>query len=73
MFAYFNKEGLFGLRLPEKEREAFVKKYKTAPFMAYGIVIKEYVHVPDELLKNTKALKPYFEKSYAYVDSLKAK
>jgi hypothetical protein len=40
---------------------------------AYGIVRKEYVVVPDALLKKTKELKPYFDMSFEYVNSLKPK
>ena len=39
----------------------------------YGIVQKEYAVVPDSLLKKTAELKPYFDKSYEYADSLKPK
>jgi hypothetical protein len=35
--------------------------------------MKEYVEVPDALLRKTKDLQPYFEASYAYVGSLKPK
>ena len=35
--------------------------------------MKEYVTVPDALLKNTKALEKYLAVSYAYVKALKAK
>src|SRR4029077_7759001 len=73
MFSYFEKDGSFGLRLPAKEREEFLKKYKTTLFISYGIVKKEFVLVPDKLLKNIKELKPYFDISFEYVKSLKAK
>jgi len=73
MFSYFEKDGSFGLRLPEKEREKFLAKYKTTLFISYGIVKKEFVLVPDALLKNTKELKPYFDISFQYVKSLKPK
>ena len=50
-----------------------MKKYKTKLVEAYGIVLKEYVLVPDKLLRNTKELKPYFAISVEYVISLKPK
>src|SRR6266568_3950333 len=58
MFSYFEKDGSFGLRLPTEVREEFLKKYKTTLFISYGIVKKEFVLVPEKLLKNTKELKP---------------
>src|SRR5689334_24485435 len=73
MFSNFNPDGTLGLRLPPDEIEPFIKKYKTGLVKAYGIVRKEYVVVPDKLLKNTKELKPYFDMSFKYVNSLKPK
>ena len=34
---------------------------------------KEYVAVPDDLLSNTRALKPYLERSYQYAQTLRPK
>lgn len=34
-------EGKLAIRLPEDEREKFLKKYKTALYEAYGAVMKE--------------------------------
>jgi hypothetical protein len=73
MFSYFEKDGTFGLRLPEKAREDFLKKYKTTLFVSYGVVKKEFVLVPEKLLMNFKELKPYFDLSFDFVASLKVK
>lgn len=73
MFTYLNSSGALALRLPAAERVKFLKKYKTTLFEAYGAVMKEYVAVPDSLLKNTKELQNYFALSYQYVGSLKPK
>ena len=73
MFSYLNPSGTLALRLPKEEREKFLKKYKTTLFEAYGAVMKEYVTVPDALLKNTKALQPYFQMSVDYIRTLKPK
>lgn len=73
MFSYFEKDGTFGLRIPEKEREVFLKKYKTTLFISYGIIKKEFVLVPDKLFLNFKEFKPWFDISFEYVASLKPK
>lgn len=73
MFTYLGPSGTLALRLPRKEREAFLKKYKTGLFEAYGTVMKEYVTVPDLLFKNTKELKKYLSVSYDYIATLKPK
>ncbi|HLJ51229.1 MAG TPA: hypothetical protein VKU01_34710 [Bryobacteraceae bacterium] len=73
MFSYLHPSGAMALRLPEAEREKFLRKYNTTLFEAYGVVQKEYVRVPDELLTNTKELLKYFQISYQYVGTLKPK
>jgi len=73
MYSYFSKDGFLALRLPEPERAACLTKYNTNLVLAYGIIQKEYVTVPDSLLAATDELKPYFEISYAYVSKLKPK
>jgi len=66
-------KGVMALRLPKNEREKFLKKYDTTLYEAYGAVMREYVTVPDSLLKNTKGLEKYLAMSYAYVKTLKPK
>ncbi len=73
MFSCLHPPGRLALRLPEEEREKFLKKYKTSLFKSYGVVQKEYVAVPEALLMRTAELKKYFAISYRYVSSLKPK
>jgi hypothetical protein len=73
MFSYLGKTGELALRLPTGVREDFLKKYKTTLCQQYGIVQKEYVAVPDALLKKTQELKKFFALSCAFVASLKPK
>ncbi|MBI3464472.1 MAG: hypothetical protein HY000_15670 [Planctomycetes bacterium] len=73
MFSFLTNTGKLALRLPAKERDEFLKKYKTTLCEQYGSVLKEYVVVPDALLKKTPELKKFFDLSYAYVGSLKPK
>jgi hypothetical protein len=56
MFTYLSKAGVMALRLPEKDREAFLKKYATRLCIQYGTVQKEYVEVPDTLLRKSRRL-----------------
>ena len=73
MFSHMDKEGNMGLRLPEEEREAFMKRYDTGPYIQYGRTMRGYVAVPDDLLMDTEALKPYLDISYEYAKTLKPK
>jgi len=73
MFSYMGPAGVMSLRLPEGEREKFLKKYKTKLFESYGIIQTEYVTVPDTLLAKTKELSKYVVMSVEYMKSLKPK
>jgi hypothetical protein len=72
MFSYL-KEGSVALRLDEKNREEFIKKFRSKLFEAYGIIQKEYVTISPTLLKKTGELKSYAKKSFEYARTLKAK
>ena len=73
MFSMLTKSGKLALRLPADARETFLKKYNARLCEQYGIVMKEYVEVPDYLLKKTSELKKFFDASYAYASSLRPK
>jgi TfoX/Sxy family transcriptional regulator of competence genes len=73
MFTMLSPSGVMALRLPEDEREAFLKKHKAKLFEAYGAVMKEYVSVPESLLRDTKEMKKYLSVSYDYAKTLKPK
>ncbi len=73
MYSMLTKGDEVALRLPEEERTKFIDKYKTKLLEQYGIVQREYVVVPDSLLKKTGELKKYFDLSYLYVSGLKPK
>jgi len=73
MFSQLLPSGRLSLRLPADERETFLKKYKTKLVEQYGVVMREYVEVPDALLAKTSEIKKYFDISYQYASSLKPK
>ena len=73
MFTLLHQSERLAIRLPEAEREKFIKKHKTKLFEAYGAVMKEYVEVPDSLLARTAELSKYLNLSYAYAKTLKPK
>ena len=73
MYSYLSKDDFVALRLGKDDRETFIEKYKTTLALSYGIIQKEYIVVPDSLLKKTSELKPYFNLSYEYVSLLKPK
>jgi hypothetical protein len=73
LFSQLLPSGRLSIRLPAGEREAFLAKYNTHLVEQYGVVMKEYVEVPDALLENTSEINKYFDISYTYAGSLKPK
>ena len=73
MFSQLLPSGRLSLRLPAGEREAFLEQYSTQLVEQYGVVMKEYVEVPDDLLAKTDEITKYFDISYAYASGLKPK
>jgi len=73
MFTFLSSTGVAAIRLPDNERELFLKKYDTRLMESYGVVLKEYVEVPADLLGKTTELKTYLELSYYYIQTLKPK
>lgn len=73
MFSYLHPSGALALRLPPDEREAFLQRFQTRLFEAYGVVQKEYLAVPDDLLADTDQLAPFFHAAFGYVSAMKPK
>jgi hypothetical protein len=73
MFTHLAPPGILAIRLSPEDAGAFLKKYKTKPFEAYGVVKKDWVVVPDALLAKTAELRTYFNRSLEFVKTLKPK
>jgi TfoX/Sxy family transcriptional regulator of competence genes len=73
MFLLMQPDGVLAIRLPEEVREEFLEKYKAKLHEAYGVVMKEYVAVPEVVLSKTKELQEYVAMSYEYTKLLKPK
>ena len=73
MFSLLSKSGFVSLRLAKADITEFLQMYNTKLSEEYGVIRKEYVDIPPELLKKTKELKKYFDASYEYVKKLKPK
>src|SRR5438067_5149680 len=68
MYTMISKHGVVGIRLPEPERSEFIARYETELFRGDPAwpPSKELVAVPDDLLADTDALRPYLEVSFRY-------
>jgi hypothetical protein len=72
-FSFLDKNGFLCLRLPEKERADFLKKYKANLCETHGSILKEYVLMPEKIFKQRGIMERYFIISIEYVKSLKPK
>src|SRR6266513_5107069 len=52
MFSLLCKDGSLGFRLSKEDREGFLSKYPSAILIQNGVVMKEYVKIPEQLLAN---------------------
>lgn len=73
MFSCINKLGDIGLRLSKEDRQQFLEEHNTKLLESYGVIITEYVVVPDNLLRSEEKFQPYLDMSFEYVKSLKPK
>jgi hypothetical protein len=75
MYSMISKHGVVGIRLPEPDRSAFLAAYDTELYRGDPAwpPAKEFVAVPDALLRDTETLRPYLERSLAHVRTLKPK
>ena len=73
MFSFLTPTGTLALRLPAPDRTAFLDRYRTALVEQHGHVLPEYVAVPADLLGRVNELRPYFDRSFDHVSSLRPK
>ncbi len=73
MFSFVAKEDYVAIRLPEDDREAFIKNHNSELAVSHGTVMKEYVVVPEKLLGETGLMAKFLKKSQEYIKSLKPK
>jgi hypothetical protein len=73
MFSLLNKDGQLGIRFSNQVQEMYIKKFNTTLFKSYGAVMKGYVLIPDNMLKDLDKLSEYLNESYDYVMTLEPK
>lgn len=72
MFTFLDKQGQLSIRFSQEEQAAFIKKHQAELSIQHGSVMRGYVMVPEKMM-TFKKLKPYFELSYNYINSLEPK
>ena len=73
MFSIMDKEGNLGLRLSKSDRKEFIQNFNSKLMIQYGVVMKEYVVITQNLLENTAKLFKFLQMSFEYVSELKPK
>lgn len=73
MFSFLDAEGTMAIRLSDELADDFQSKYESGPVIQYGSVMRGYVSVPDDLLRDTEELGSWFEKSYEWIGTLEPK
>ena len=75
MSTMISRHGVVGIRLPPADRAAFITQHDTELFRGDPAwpPAKEFVAVPEHLLDDLDALRPYLELTASYTRSLKPK
>lgn len=73
MFSFMSKDENLSLRLPADTREQIIKKYEAALSVQHGVIMKEYILIPDVLFEDIKRLTSIFKISYEFALTLKPK
>ena len=73
MFSLLNKDGQLGIRFSKEVQKKRMSEHKTTIFKSYGAVMKGYILITEEMLKDHDLLISYLNESYQYVMSLEPK
>ncbi len=75
MFSLLNKDGELGIRLSKEDQKKFIEEFpESGPFKSHGATMRDYVLVPESLLKtNKKIVTFYLKRGHSYVNTLKPK
>ena len=73
MFSLLNKDGEIGIRFSKEIQEKYIKEFNSTIFKSYNAVMRGYVLIPDEMLKDLDNLAKYLDESFDYVMSLEPK
>lgn len=73
MFTLLNKAGEIGIRFSKEVQEKYIKEFNSSIYKSYGAVMKGYVLIPDEMLKDLDNVAKYVNESYDYVMTLEPK
>ena len=73
MFSLLNKAGEFGIRFSKEVQQKYLEKYNTTVYKSYGAVMKGYILIPEQVLKDKDLMVTLLNESYEYVMTLTPK
>lgn len=73
MFSLFNKDGEIGIRFSKEVQKKYIEEWPTTIYKSYGAVMKGYVLIPEEMLKDLDLVAKHLDESYDYVMTLEPK
>ncbi len=73
MFSLFNKDNEIGIRFSREVQEKYIKEWPTTIYKSYGAVMRGYVLIPEEMLRDLDKVAKCLDESYDYVMSLDPK
>lgn len=73
MFSLLNKAGEIGIRFSKEVQKKYIEEFNSSIYKSYNAVMRGYVLIPDEMLKDLDNAANYLNESYDYVMSLDPK
>lgn len=71
MFSFLDQEGTMALRLSPELEDEFRAHYESGPVTQYGRTMRGYSSIPSELLDDTEALRPWYDRSWHWIGTRK--
>ncbi len=73
MTSFIDRDGEVSLRLSKADQAAFIATFETRVPVQYGRNMPDFAVVPDALLHDLEALRPWFVRSWDFVGTLEPK
>ena len=73
MFSLFNKAGEIGIRFSKEVQKKYLEAYNTSLYKSYNAVMRGYILITEEMLKDPDNVVKLLNESYDYVMSLEPK
>ena len=73
MTSFIDRAGEVSLRLAKPDQAEFIETYDTRVPVQYGKNMPDFAVVPDDLLEDLDALRPWFVRSWDFVGTLDPK